>query len=154
MKFIRTSRNRFLFHLAKREKALLLQILELYPRIPPAHHRLSRKGGLPDHEANQRLLDEALNEQRADNRRQLQALLTNPRRFTELDNGWRLSLSPGELEWLLQVLNDIRVGSWVELGSPEEKIDQLTEETAPHVWAMELAGHFQMCLLEALEGET
>jgi hypothetical protein len=153
VKFLRASRNRFLFHLGKRERALLLQTLELYPRIPPAHHRLSRKGGLPDQEANQRLLDEALNEQREENRRQLQTLLASPRRFTELGSGWRLSLSPVELEWLLQVLNDIRVGSWIDLGAPEEKIDTLTEQTAPHVWAMELAGFFQMRLLEALNEE-
>ena len=89
--------------------------------MPPAHQLLSKAGRLPDPEANQQLLDEALAEQRAENRRQLQALLADPRRFAHTETGARLSLSPAEVEWLLQVLNDIRVGSWVRLGSPDDK---------------------------------
>ena len=42
----------------------------------------------------------------------------------------------------------------MRLGSPEEKPARLNEKTAPHFWAMEMAGYFQMQLLEALEGET
>ena len=106
--------------MGQREKRLLPQILKLYPRVPPAHHVLSKSGRLPDREANQRLLDEALAEQRAENKKQLQALLADPRRFEHTETGARLSLSPAEVEWLLQVLNDIRVGSWILLGSPEK----------------------------------
>ena len=82
----------------------------------------------------------------------MQALLADPRRFGHTETGARLSLSPAEVEWLLQVLNDIRVGSWVILGSPEEKPAELNATTAPHFLAMEMAGYFQMQLLEALEG--
>jgi hypothetical protein len=71
-----------------------------------------------------------------------------------MEAGGRLSLSPAEVEWVLQVLNDIRVGSWIILGSPEERLPELNETNAPHVWAMEMAGHFQAQLLEALQGET
>ena len=122
--------------------------------MPSAHHVLSKSGRLPDAEANQQLLDEALAEQRAENKKQLQALLADPRRFEHTETGARLSLSPAEAEWLLQVLNDIRVGSWVILGSPEEKPAELTAANAPHFLAMEMAGYFQMQLLEALERET
>ena len=115
---------------------------------------LSKSGRLPDREANQRLLDEALAEQRAENKKQLQALLADPRRFEHTETGARLSLSPAEVEWLLQVLNDIRVGSWVILGSPEEKPAELNAANAPHFLAMEMAGYFQMQLLEALGRET
>ena len=64
------------------------------------------------------------------------------------------ALSGSELEWLLQVLNDIRVGSWIILGSPEQWFEAATPQTAPHLWAMELAGAFEMAFLPAVEGRN
>jgi hypothetical protein len=148
--FAGTFRKRLVFSLSKREKSLLLRLLTFYPCIPPAHHQpLSRSTRLPDPEGSQGLLDEALAEQRADNKKQIEALLAHPGRFQEDGTGVRFSVSPTELEWLLQVLNDIRIGNWIRLGSPEEKIGAINEQTAPHLWAMELAGYFQSNLLEA-----
>lgn len=152
MKLVRSSKNSLTFELGHREKELLLQVLRLYPRIPPTAHRLSKRSALPEPEANQRLLEEALAEQRADNQKQLQALLKEPRRFTSTPTGSRLTLSATDLEWFLQVLNDIRVGSWLSLGAPEDRIPPLTEQNAPDLWAMELAGAFQMQFLNAVEG--
>jgi len=154
MKLVRSTKTRLLFHLGQRETHLLLQILKLYPRVPPAHNQLTRSGQIPDQEANQRLLEEALAEQRAENRKQLLALLADPRRFVRTKTASRLSLPPGEVEWLLQVLNDIRVGSWVLLGAPEEKLPELNDTAAPNFVAMEMAGYFQMHLLEALHKEA
>ena len=152
MNLIRSTKDQFQFRLGGREKHLLLDLLKLYPCLPVARQPLSKSGGLPDQETAQGLLDEALAEQRQENRRQLQALLADPGRFQEQETGWRLSLSPADLEWLLQILNDIRVGSWVRLGSPEERLAQLDEKTAPHYWAMEMSGRFQMQFLEAMQG--
>ena len=59
-----------------------------------------------------------------------------------------------EVEWLFQVLNDVRVGSWVRLGSPEGKPREVTIATAPHFVAMEMAGYFEAELLEALSRES
>ena len=154
MKLLRATRTRLLFHLGQRETRLLTQVLKLYPRVPSAHHVLSKSGQLPDAEANQQLLDEALAEQRAENKKQVQALLADSRHFADTETGGRLSLTRVETEWLLQVLNDIRVGSWVILGSPDNKPAELTPANARHFLAMEMAGYFQMQLLEALEGET
>lgn len=153
MKLIRVTKSNFLFQLGKREKHLLTQVLRLYPRIPPATFRLSKSGKLPDAEANQRLLDESLAEQREHNRKTLQDFLADPRRFTDTEAGSRLSLSRSELEWLLQILNDVRVGSWIILGSPEQAMEfkLLNEKTAADFWAMEMSGQFQMRFLEALE---
>ncbi len=154
MKLVQATKTRLVFHLGPREKRSLLQLLKLYPCVPSAHHLLSRTGRVPDREANQRLLDEALAEQRAENKKQVQALLADPRRFALTETGARLSLARAEAEWLLQVLNDVRVGSWVIVGSPEGKPAEVTVATAPHFVAMEMAGYFQMQLLEALGGET
>jgi hypothetical protein len=153
VKLIRVTKGNFLFHLGKREKLLLTQVLRLYPRIPPATFRLSKSGKLPDAQANQRLLEESLAEQREQNRKTLHAFLTDPRRFTDTESGSRLSLSPSELEWLLQILNDVRVGSWIILGSPDQNVEfkLLNEKTAADFWAMEMSLQFQLRLLDALE---
>jgi hypothetical protein len=154
MKLVRSTKTRLVFDLGQREEQMLLRLLKLYPCVPPAHHVLSKAGQLPDSEANQQLLDEALAEQRAQNKKQLQTLLAEPRRLEPTESGARLSLSPVEAEWFMQVLNDIRVGSWILLGSPDGKPMELTPVKAPHFVAMERAGYFQMQLLEALERET
>lgn len=131
---------------------MLLAALSRYPLVPPAHQSLSKGPAAAETETDQRLLDEALAEQRQENQRHLKALLKDSQRFKEIENGCRLTLSAGDVEWLLQVLNDVRVGSWIMLGAPEKDLwdFDLNETTAPHAWAMEIAGLFQMQLLEAL----
>jgi len=143
--------SKFIFEAGTREKNLLLGVLKLYPCIPAAH-RLKQLDRLPD--SSQNLLDEALAEQRVESKKQLEAFLTEPARFEQTQDGWRFSLSRTELEWMLQILNDIRIGSWIKLGSPDEKrgIRLLNKETAQDFWAMELAGALQMQMLEALKG--
>jgi hypothetical protein len=146
----RTPTNELLFRLSSREKELLLAVLKLYPCIPSAYQPLTRSAGFG--ESSQQLLDEALAEQRAANKKQLRVLLADPKKLTSTKAGWELSLSPAEVEWLLQVLNDIRVGSWTILGSPEDCAAPVNAGTVPHLWAMRIAGAFQMEMLEAWEG--
>jgi len=58
------------------------------------------------------------------------------------------------MEWLLQVLNDIRVGSWLILGEPDEKQGKpiaLNDDNARYYAAMEFCGLFQMMLLDAFQ---
>ena len=148
MKLIGRAKDGLEFQLPSREKELLWQLLRLYPRIPSSYQKLSKGTSLK--ESGQQLLEEALAETRGQNKRALQALLNDPERLKPHETGWRLKLSPGEVEWLLQVLNDIRVGSWIRLGSPETPFKVLNAETAPDVWAMEMAGSFQMRLLEII----
>jgi hypothetical protein len=53
---------------------------------------------------------------------------------------------------VLQVLNDIRVGSWVQLGEPNintRELPELSEQNMQYAWAIEMAGLFQHTLLEA-----
>jgi hypothetical protein len=156
VKLLRSTDDHLVFQLGKREKRLLLDVLKLYPRIPPAHQKLTKSGRLSDQEASQKLLDEALAEQRADHKRQLQAFLADPNRFQESDTGCLLSLSAVDLEFLLQILNDIRVGSWIILGSPDpiSELKLLNPRTGPDLWAMEMSGYFQMHLLESLQGSA
>ena len=152
---ISRQQEKIVCQMGRRERDLFLELLPLYPRTPAAHRKLSKSSILPDAEAAQKLLDDALAEQRDQNRQLLEQLMLDLARFQVQPTGLKLVLSEADTEWLLQVLNDIRVGSWVLLGSPEDPhtVEQLTEETVPNLWAMEMSGYFQMHLLKALTGD-
>jgi len=157
VKLLRSDKDWMVFRLNAVEKRTLLDILGLYPRVPPSHrrHRLQIQPTAGDAE-NQRLLDEALAEQRADKQRQLKALLEAEETFRATPKGAELHLRHADCEWLIQVLNDVRVGSWIALGEPEELPRTLPADgaKAAQMCAMELAGLFQMTLLEALENSA
>lgn len=150
MNLKRTSKTGFVFQLSVREKKILFETLKLYPLVPATHHRLS-KTARDRSEENQQLLDEALAEQRTANRRQLEALLNAPARLKKSGNSFRLQLTSSEMEWLLQVFNDIRVGSWLALGEPDEdQPPEITPENFRYAVAMEVSGAFQSVMLAAL----
>ncbi len=151
MKLLSSTEDRVAFHLGKREKQVLCAVLAAYPRIPPSHQVLSRGGHVPVQDAGQHLLDEALAEQRSQLQTQVQRFLSGEGLLRENETGWRLSLSRAEVEWLLQILNDVRVGSWVRLGSKDEPVESIDAQNAADVWAMHAALHFQGALLAALE---
>ena len=157
MKLIRAGKNKLQFALHLEEKALLLHVLGLYPLVPATHYRLSKGGDLTNQAEDQLLLEESLVAQHQENRRQIAALMNDPKRFTATENGSRASFSRGEIEWLLQVCNDVRVGSWLALGSPDEKSlpeQELNEQTVPHLLIMDAAGFFEMQFLQALSREA
>ena len=155
MKFIKAEKENLVFHLGKREKRMLFTVLELYPLLPSAYQRLTRKVETEDEKANQSLLEEAMAAQQQENKKQLMAMMKNPRRFEENHAGFHLKVGVHQVEWLLQVLNDIRVGSWTALGSPgptQGKPVSLAPGGVRHFWAMEVCGFFESVLLDALHG--
>ena len=157
MKLIRTRREKLVFEISLPEKRLLFEVLKLYPLVSATHHRLGRKSNIVQPNDHQRLLEESLADQRKENRKNVQAMLDKPGHFQTTASGGQLTLSGPEIEWLLQVLNDIRVGSWIALGSPDPEQGKTTtfdEKTAPHFHMMELAGAFEMVFLDALSGRT
>ena len=142
------------FLIDAREEALLLAVLRLYPVLQNSHHRLSKD---PERagSAEQRLLEESMAQQRAAHRRKLDELYLTPQRFfKDAPHERRLVLTGDQFEWLLQVLNDIRVGSWVKLGCPDLEKQaplELTRANARALHAMDLSGQFQAALLEAVK---
>ena len=144
----------FRFQISKLEKALLLATAQLYPVLDPADHHLTRD---PDEAepAEQRLLEEAMARQRDEHKAKLDMFLAGePPAFTDETDDIYMNLKREELEWLLQILNDIRVGSWIKIGSPE--MDQvrrggLSAEDARSVAAMDMGAYFQSALLEAFK---
>lgn len=157
MKLIRTRREKLVFEISLPEKRLLFEVLKLYPLISATHHRLSKTAKTAKHDENQRLLEESLAAQREENRKNVRAMLDKPGRFQAAASGFQLTLSGPEIEWLLQVLNDVRVGSWIALGSPDPEQDKkivFNEKILPHFRTMELAGAFEMVFLDALSGHA
>jgi len=156
MRLLRADQDQFQFELGRNEKSRFIHLLKLYPLVPATHHRLSKTDEIPNREENQQLLEEALRHQREEHRQQVEAWLNAPHRFVAAGKSYRFEMTRSQIEWLLQVVNDIRVGSWIALGSPEvleASIQQLNEQTAPHFMAMELAGYFESFFLEAISGE-
>jgi hypothetical protein len=154
VKLIRADKDRFFFRIGKPEKALLFEILRFFPLVPSSHQRLSKTARGPAQDENQRLLEEALTEQRRENRKNVLAMLAEPQRFRETETGFQFALSAPQAEWLLQVLNDVRVGSWLALGEPEDLDAPRVDETnAPFVLALEAAGYFESILVDAF-GES
>ncbi|MSR42398.1 MAG: hypothetical protein EXS29_00180 [Pedosphaera sp.] len=157
MKLVKHTGGRFVFQLTTREQRLFMGVTGLYPVIPAGARKLVRQIGSAQSaqiDESQHLLEEALAEQRGANQRHLAEFLGDPQRVHTTKSYTRLTFAAAEMEWLLQVLNDIRVGSWMHLGSPDyeaEKRLQVTEENVQHYWAREMAGAFQSVLLAAMD---
>jgi hypothetical protein len=101
------------------------------------------------------LLRELLEENARTNRARLDRLLRQrPRHPAREGEPVRLELGPEEAEWLLEILNDVRVGSWHRLGSPEHPESLPARLTGPQAilsMLIRITGRLQMHLLRALE---
>lgn len=156
MRYIRSNQREFEFSLGLDEKELLFDLLDLYPLLPASYHRLRREdqGHAEDEDADQRLLDEAMEAHKRENRQKLKELLESPECLVKRPRSYRLKLDRGRMEWLLQVLNDIRVGSWLKLGCPDQSEKHrynLMLGNPTHQIAMEFCGILQAFLLRILD---
>jgi hypothetical protein len=153
MRLLRVQKEKIVFSLSQVEQRIFLEILRLYPLVPASHQTLSKTlKGRQGVEA-QHMLDEALAEQRAKHKAQFHDWLKAKGCFRRTKAGCNLHVRHADAEWLLQILNDIRIGSWLLLGSPDDRVEP--EEIDPEfhrIWAaMEVSGMFQMALLHAME---
>lgn len=152
MKLVSHQDDSFTFLIGKRERDMLVAVLLRYPVLSSNH--FSKRQPTGEAAPDQVLLQEALSEQQKESRKNLEHWLRKEGRFQETDLGCTFQLTGGELEWMLQVLNDVRVGSWVLLGEPDSKSPEppeLTEENMQRMWALEVAGLFQHHLLQAVQ---
>jgi hypothetical protein len=113
-------RGRVVFRFERGEREMFAQVLAMFPIKKDPMRAISQ-----DREA-QALLEKTLGEQRAKAREEAERLLrTNGELVIDADFNeyWDLRLTEGEVEVLLQMLNNIRVGTWYELGCPEPTMD-------------------------------
>jgi len=150
VKLLQTRPDAFVFVLGRREMALFLNALRGYPVARPKPPALTLRDA-PDDSA-QALLVDSLAEHKRENAVALRKFLENPAHIRLEGTAMRLTIPRDAVEWLLQVLNDLRVGSWELLGCPKPDEFQVTEETVLNYTVMETCGMFQMSLLNALAG--
>jgi hypothetical protein len=151
MRRLRSTKDSHVFGLSAVERGIFQEILKLYPLVPTSHQPLSKSMMGGEAIEAQQMLDEALAEQRVIHKKQIQEWLGKQNRFRATKSGFNFTLRRDETEWLLQILNDVRIGSWLLLGSPEEQMDPDDINPELHrVWAaMEVSGMFQVNLLQA-----
>lgn len=134
------------------EKTLLEALAGIYPVHQPELRAMSRESGDVLPEGAEAWLHAARAAELAEQRAWLAKALA-PENLVATETGWQQELSADEAEWLLQILNNIRVGAWERLGRPDElpRVAQLMSQGAnAHAWLMMLAGDLQMGLLLAL----
>ena len=155
MRLVSRKVDEFVFALTAQEKGLMLTLLRFFPQVPVAHHRLNQTATSPAATENQRLLEESLTAHKADDKEWVATTFHGSPRFQPVAGGYHLRVKRAEMERLLQIFNDLRVGSWLALSAPdleEKKKLSPTRLTAPFIQRMELAGIFEMILLKALQG--
>ena len=154
MKLLRATEQERVYAVRPSELQMLLVVLGCYPALTRSR-AISKSGDSEQLGDAQKLLDEAMSERRQTMRQELDTWLKLPERFQQAGNHFEWRVENDHREWLLQIINDVRVGSWVELGSPDDldaAEQQVGEESARHLALMELAGMFQSVLLMGTEG--
>jgi hypothetical protein len=149
MKLARHDRSGWLYLLKRHEARSLRVLVNQLPAASIAPVRISRTDADPKAVERETLLQEALTEHRADLKRQA-GNLVSAERFKTAGNGELFRLNTEERETLLQILNDIRIECWRDLGEPEVlemEPSRLPKEKLQPYQLMHLAGYFEYHLL-------
>lgn len=144
-----------LFRIRRREERVLLALFDRYPLIDSSYFELSKSVDPEEIGEDRRLLEETLATEKLETKRWLKSLLVNPDRSDETKIGWVIRLNEEEAERLLQVLNELRVGSWIALGRPDDyslEGVELNQETAAALYILQISTGFEHQLLMALAG--
>ena len=119
MRLVEAKDGWYVFHVAKRERVLLTHVLKMFPVGSAPVGPLSKSGDeskLAEHEL---ALAEAMAEQRGEHKRLVDAFLGEDGRFAEVKGGFQVRLTTVQFDWLLRVLNEVRVGLWAVLPHPK-----------------------------------
>lgn len=151
MKLIQADHELITFQISRREHTLLTALLGLYPLTPDGRETISRHIQGPLSESARRLLVESMAAHKRDVQTEVAKWLGADGRFKTHENSFRFQVTAAEQEWLLEVLNEVRVGAWHCLDCPD-----LAEVAPPEPgsreeqfhWAMDLAAYFQMAILK------
>ena len=157
MKVLERGPDGWRYELDQREALYLRALLHKFPVTANHATKITKTDTDPKAAERESLLNASLAEHREKLKAQARGLVAADKLTAEA-NHWQLRLDPEEREMLLQILNDIRVGSWHSLGGPEN-LSSLgaapTENELPYRALMEMAGYFEFKLLDIDEaGET
>jgi hypothetical protein len=153
VKLISANADVSVFEFRPRERQMLSAILQLYPLLNPDYHQITRPGASSEIVESEQLLREAMAEQRESSKKAVADFLDDGNWAARPNARLQVTMTPVQMQWLLQVLNDVRVGSWVKLGKPDAQSGDKLNVTIgdlPYAGALELSGYFQMVLLQAM----
>jgi hypothetical protein len=145
--------GKFTFRFEQAEREWFRHILELYPVQQTPLRPIN-----DDASANE-LLEKALADARKILRDHAEVFLKAGK--LEIDPAfnefWDITLSAPEIEDLLQILNNVRVGLWIQLGKPEPSIEQLlptkpNEDQVRSHMIMHVCAAWQGTLMAAVDG--
>jgi hypothetical protein len=144
--------GKFTFRFEQAEREWFRHILDLYP----VQQTVLR--GVEETAADE-LLEKALAERRKKLRDDAELFLKAGKleidaQFNEF---WDLTLNAGEVEELLQILNNVRVGLWTKMGKPDPSIEQLmptkpNEEQVRAHMVMHVSAAWQGAMIAAVDG--
>lgn len=141
------------WHLSRPEWSLLAAIASMFPLVPPDYHQATRDGLSGSVPIDPALLRESLAAHTAELRARVRGWIQRVP-SPSARKGVVLRLTSADLEHWLQVLNDVRVGSWIRLGCLDPAALrglELTSANERHLFLMEFCGRVQARLLEALD---
>lgn len=153
MKVSKREHDQWTFEFSFQEMDMLLHLLRLYPCTPESYQKLSSEEDQEELKDGQPLLEEALAERKRENKQKVEEFLADENRIRRAENHALMTIRDGEMDWLLQVLNDVRVGAWLRLGSPkhdEAMFDEWEPSRIHYHSAMQLSGLFEAFLLDVL----
>lgn len=155
MKLLNKTGEKFVFELMSEEKELLSKIFGLYPMLDRDKLELSKT--IKDEQICQskKILSDAFKEFQDSNKRFISELFEKSNNFKPSEDYeyYTLELDGEQIERLLQILNDIRVGMWQKLGCPdlENRKDFIrSAEDVFAVYIMDICEYFEYYLLKAL----
>lgn len=153
MNFLEANDDKLVFLIEPRGRRVLRKLCLKYPSLEVSYFELCRtmdEEELPD---GREVADQSLREEQSEVRKRILKLLADESRFEETEGFLLMRLTMEEVDLLLQVLNDVRIGCWSRAGSPSEGGEELMRsdpKLAPLLAAMQLCGFFQGALLDGL----
>ncbi len=155
MKLIRQGNGSFELRMEEGEWTALSDLLGQYPLTPANHHSLNSKDRPdPDLKESDQWLRDSVSNHQTEREVQLKKWLSNVQAdHSGADVEYPVKFDADRADWLIEILNDLRVGSWLSLGCPSpEEISGKTWKSSdwPTLWTMEASGMYQSILLKAL----
>lgn len=96
------------------------------------------------------ILKESLKEMRDQNKEFAEVFLQR-KPFRQIEGRWSLTIKEKDVEPLLKITNNVRIGCWVRLGFPEETaLPPKEQHFREDFYLMHICGIFQSALIEAL----
>ncbi|MGH7941342.1 MAG: hypothetical protein ACREFR_09750, partial [Limisphaerales bacterium] len=124
MKLVKQSPKEFQYELQEQDAESLRFLVKQFPIADFSPAVISRTDAGPKSMEREKLIHESLRAHRDELKRQARALV-RPEKFKIEDDKQVYRISPRAREFMLQILNDIRVESWRILGEPDDPEAQI-----------------------------